>query len=364
MPPALLIRGPKFDSHTRGVSWALRQRGADPFHWSSASFPVEQTLSVEIDASGAQTVCLSEALERRALAGFDVVWNRRHGPPTVSPAIEAEEKPFAERESRTLLSAVLEQLGRDALWINSLDAQRRDLDKPFQLRTAAKVGLAIPPSLFSNDPDTIAAFYDRHNGEVIYKPFAPGKWDLDSGGVALTYTTPLPRRILAQREMLANAPGIYQKKLDKRDEWRLTVFGRTCFAARLLSQDRPEGRMDWRAAQSVLEIEPRQPPDWLRDAVFRYMDAAGLRFATFDFVRTPSDAFVFLECNQTGQFLWKEELQPDMPLLAAFTDFLLSGEPRYQWPGAPVRPRFADFTATSEFDAIEAAVQAGYTRAS
>jgi len=360
----ILIRGPAADAHVRAVRWALAQRGCDSLLWSSDAFPARQHLTIAIDPDdGPATLSLAEdALGRRALDGFRVVWNRRHGRPVLPAALPEEEHAFAERECRTMLSCLLEQLAGDALWVNPLSAQRRDIDKPHQLRTAVAVGLPIAPTVFSNDPDEITRFYERHGGAVIYKPFAPGKWPSGDNGLAVTYTSPVPRGVLDRRDILASAPGIYQKRLDKRDEWRVTMFGRSCFAVRLLSQEHPSAAMDWRAAPQELELEACDPPEWLTAACRRYLERDGLHFATFDFVRTPSDDFVFLEANQGGQFLWKEARLPDMPLLAAFTDFLLSADPDYRWQRQAAGPNFADYMQTEDFADMKAAFEAGLGR--
>lgn len=353
MTDAILIRGPHEDAHVRAVHWALGRRGHKSLLWNSARFPVEQGLTLDISPDGGCRSCVRENGQiPQDMDRFTTVWNRRHRDPVLPASLPEEEQDFARRECRTMLRSALEQVSPDAFWVNSLEAQRRDIDKPYQLRTAAATGLVIPPTLFSNDPDEIVAFFDRHNGDVIYKPFAPGKWQVGDEALAVTYTTPLPRSLLKERDVLASAPGIYQARLEKRDEWRLTVMGRTCFSVRLHSQDIPRAQSDWRAAHSEIGIAVDTLPEDIQDACLRYMEAAGLHFATFDFVRTPVDEFVFLEANQGGQFLWKESRLPDLPLLAAFTDFLLSRDSSFRWTGATDSPSFAEYCETEDFEAL------------
>jgi len=246
--------------------------------------------------------------------------------------------------------------------VNPPEAHRRDCDKLRQLQAAARVGLTIPPSLLSNEPAEIAAFYDSCAGEVIYKPFKPGRWLSATGRPTVSFTADVPASLLQERSALASAPGIYQEKMPKRDEWRITVFGRSCFAVRIDSQKEQKSAMDWRAGQQTIDMVPAEVPDWLARACFRFNDALRLRFASFDFVRMPDDSFVFLEANQAGQFLWKEVQDPAFPLLAAFTDFLLSRDPQYEWRGEPSWPRFGDFEETPEYEEIRAAAEAAGAR--
>ena len=59
--------------------------------------------------------------------------------------------------------------------------------------------------------------------------------------------------------------------------------------------------------------------------------ALGILFGAFDFIVTPEGEHVFLEVNPAGQFLWVEEANPELRLLAPFVDFLLSRDPEFLW---------------------------------
>jgi hypothetical protein len=61
------------------------------------------------------------------------------------------------------------------------------------------------------------------------------------------------------------------------------------------------------------------------------MRSLGILFGAFDFIVTPEGEHVFLEVNASGQFLWVEEANPEIHLLAPFVDFLLSRQPDFRW---------------------------------
>ncbi len=54
------------------------------------------------------------------------------------------------------------------------------------------------------------------------------------------------------------------------------------------------------------------------------MKKLGLVFGCFDFIVTPDNEYYFLEVNEQGQFLWIEEVNPDIKILDAFVNLLIS----------------------------------------
>lgn len=54
------------------------------------------------------------------------------------------------------------------------------------------------------------------------------------------------------------------------------------------------------------------------------MNELGIVFGCFDFIVTDDNQYVFLEVNEMGQFLWIEELLPELKMLDSFCNLLLS----------------------------------------
>jgi biotin carboxylase len=88
-----------------------------------------------------------------------------------------------------------------------------------------------------------------------------------------------------------------------------------------------------------VRIEPDRLPPEVEEGCLRLMRRLGLLFGCFDFIVTPEGEHVFLEVNPAGQFLWVEEANPEILLLAPFVDFLLSRDPDFGWqaPAEPIR---------------------------
>jgi glutathione synthase/RimK-type ligase-like ATP-grasp enzyme len=190
-----------------------------------------------------------------------------------------------------------------------------------QLAEARAAGLEIPRTLSSNDPARIRAFLADLGGPAIYKAFYPAQWE-HGNELAVLLTSEVTAEQLPPDAVLRLTPGIYQPKLAKRHELRVTVMGERVVTARLLSQSHAATQVDWRARSVDLAVEPDVlPPDVERN-LLALMRRLGLVFGCVDLVVTPEGRHVFLEVNPMGQFLWIEHGNPDVRLLGPFCDFL------------------------------------------
>ena len=124
---------------------------------------------------------------------------------------------------------------------------------------------------------------------------------------------------------MQSTAGIFQKKIAKAFELRVTYFGTYPVAIKLCSQEHPQGQIDWRAIpDEELVTQPYELPDEINNKCKALMDAFGLLFGCFDFIVTPDNEYYFLEINEQGQFLWIEDLNPDIKMLDIFTEFLIA----------------------------------------
>ena len=350
---AVLIRSHPFDYHMHAVGWALTERGVPWRAWSSSLFPAGLAQGMSLQPDGEFCPWQADENGRDEFEDIAVVWNRRRSGPTLSTRLHAADHEFVRKEANIFQEEFSAHLLPEALWVNPPEAQRRDVHKLHQLRTAVRVGLTIPPTLISNDADAIADFYRAQDGDIIFKAFTGGFWSKGDGRQAKGITARVSEEHLRQRESLAAAPGIFQKRIPKRDELRITVMGSSCFAARLDSQALPEAQTDWRAGGFDVPLSWIEMPEGLETACLRFMQAAKLHYASFDFIRTPDDQLVFLEVNQTGQFLWKEVSCPEMPLLSAFSAFLASGDPGFRWTDDRADISLEKFQASDAFQRMQ-----------
>jgi len=273
---------------------------------------------------------------------FDVVWYRRPTPPVFPPTLHPGDLPIARRESQDFLAGLYQLVSPDAFWVNPLASRPRAELKAIQLQEALRLGLTIPPTLMSNDPDRIRGFMDEFPGRTVYKTFYPAQWE-SGNDVAVMLTSEVGPDDLPSDDTLRVTPGIFQVKIPKSHELRVTIMGHHVVTARLLSQDSDHTRMDWRGGGAYLKVEPDRLPEGVERACLELMQRLGIVFGAFDFIVTPEGEHVFLEVNPSGQFLWVEEVCPDLPLLAPFVDFLEARRPDFRWQPTPGAIRHADY---------------------
>lgn len=245
-------------------------------------------------------------------------------PPDPAAWSTADRARWALGESRAALDGVWQTV--HALWINAPQANRLAGAKLHQLRRARELGFAIPPTIVTNDRDTLRAFVKSGQGVggVICKPIEEGRLELAEGD-RLFFTSPLdvgPEDLL---DDFGPEPYLFQQLIPKDYDLRVTVIGDTVFATRIESQPLEEARIDWRRAGTQLKHAADELPAELRSLCLELTRSYGLEFGAIDLARTPDGKYVFFEINPNGQWAWIEQLT-GQPLRATMADLLARGQ--------------------------------------
>ncbi len=320
----ILIPTKPDDTHALFVKLGLEQKQHQAKLWHTADFPECQTHSFSL--TDKQLIWESHGVEFEIneKSHFDVVWLRRPRKPLMPDFLHPDDKQNAENENLEFFKTFWQVVAPDACWINPVNKVRAANSKLFQLKIAKTVGFNIPDSLFTNHPEKIREFIRAYPKQgVIYKPVFPVYW-FDQNAVRLTYTNQINETQLPSNAVLQATPGIYQQKIPKAFELRVTYFGDRYLAAKLHSQDHPGAKGDWRTvACTELKIEPFVLPSRIEYLCRKFMKRMGLLFGCFDFIVTPEGEYYFLEINEQGQFLWVEEVNEDIKMLDAFVNFVI-----------------------------------------
>lgn len=221
--------------------------------------------------------------------------------PRAESATEAEL--FVLRERKEFLVGLAGLCIPPERMINNPWAQDRARNKLLQLGIARKCGWATPRTIFGNDVTAVKVFANC-TSEVIYKPIT---WLASQEGGVLYTSVVDPTRLDELRDVIERAPGIWQERVPKRWEYRVTVVGQVVFAVRIHSQEIRDAQLDWRRAQGNLRYERVDLPSDLLERILSTNAAMGLVFAAYDFIETPSGEIIFLEANPAGNWLWLEE---------------------------------------------------------
>lgn len=245
---------------------------------------------------------------------------RRPSPFRFSSGLSAEEHRWAALEARIGLGGLLAAL---PCWLNHPARLGAAEYKPVQLAAAAAAGLHAPRTLVTNDPGAAVAFA-REVGSppgagVVYKPFSSVT---ELGGArAFVHTTAVTPEQLAD-EGVRHTAHLFQERVDKAYEVRLTVVDDRLLAARLTARS-PAAQVDWRADPDAVEYGTVEVPAEVATGVAGMLTGLGLRFAAMDFAVDRDGRWLFLDLNPNGQWAWIEH-ETGLPICAAVCDALTS----------------------------------------
>jgi hypothetical protein len=353
------ILGGSHDIHTAMVKWGLEKLGnIQVAVWSWYDYPSSITSTIHIPDRGEINVKIGG---QAAGSCFDAIWYRRPGSPSAHSNTHQSDVKFVESESADYVKNVLHFLGGDeTLWVNHPESSRTARDKAVQLAVARDVGFSIPDTIFSNCPDQVRQFFRDHHGQIIYKPFRPAEWRVNGDDGERTII--LPTTLLRWKDIeddfpISACPGIYQKKIDALYEVRATVIGSDIICCKILSQENAN-IIDWRhdLNRGFIGVETYELPSSVFDMCQAFCKKMSLAFGCFDFIVGRDGDHVFIEVNESGQFLWKEQMLPELCLLDKFCRFLARDERR----DAPCL-RAADYLHSERFATDRKLLEAAYS---
>ncbi len=317
------------DEHTDAVVECLQRKKVDYVRFETGSF--SQNIHLSIHHGNHNKQYLNVDGKRIELEDIRAVWYRRPLPPMAKSQLSPEDQEFVRDESRHVLDGLWYLLG-DRFWVNPYLPDKAAHNKLYQLHVARKVGLRVPKTLITSDPNEALEFFESCRGEMIYKTFSNYTRTEGETGRGI-YTTRVDRQhLLSRLTQVELGPCFFQEYIPKKVELRITIVGQRLFAAEIQSQKLDLARVDWRRSSGRGLEELVCGVDYLPEAtekkIHEFISRLGLVFGCLDFVVTPDDECVFLEINPNGQWLWVEEIT-GMPLLENFAELLIQRSCKY-----------------------------------
>ena len=303
------------DPHARAVMKALAARGVPVELLDLAEYPRKLTLTIAF-GSGARGFRIKRPGRGELdLASVHAVWWRRPGafvlPETLQDPVHRR---LALSEASTAFNGLFASL--NAFWINPIACNSMGAHKPYQLAVAQSLGLEIPQTLMTSDPEEARAFWDACDGDVVYKQFVgfPEAW---------SETRRLGRaEVNAPDAMIRIAPVIFQRRVAAVADVRVTIVRDDLFAAAVNVRDLAydiDVRVNPDARHTAHQL-PQEVADTLRSLVRQL----GLVYGAIDLRLTAEGRYVFLEINPAGQFLYVEQ-ETGQPITAALVSCLREG---------------------------------------
>ncbi|MEP7031215.1 MAG: MvdC/MvdD family ATP grasp protein [Pseudolabrys sp.] len=292
----------------------LRRRNIPCLRWNLDQFPQSAALTYRASNDRFEGEMAIDG-RRLDLASIGSIWCRGFRPSGFPAGLHEEDLKFVGDESQRAMDALLTIA--DVLWMNHPQCHTRANSKAAQLNKARLVGLDIPPTVITNDPQHVRDFIAQSPGAVVYKAHSQ-TLNLEPGKAL--YTGLVSEKEIKNLDLIQTSPGIFQKYVDKAFEVRATVVGSRVFAAKIDSQAKQESQVDWRRLPFDIN-EPIDLPTDVQAKMQALMRIFGLNFGAFDFIVTPDGRYVFLEVNPAGQYMWVEA-ETKLPITAALVDVL------------------------------------------
>jgi glutathione synthase/RimK-type ligase-like ATP-grasp enzyme len=330
MPKTVVVLTQELDLTADAVVKALNTRGVPVFRYDTSYFPVNSAISYQNLGDGWVTEIVDSTYGERSVSLEDVasVWYRRPTAFRFDEALTGPFREFAQKESAHGFGGIMSSL--PVLWVNRPDRQSRADFKPLQLRVAKECGLRIPKTLITNNPNKIDDFYAECGGSIIYKALNSGLIREPGGWPGGLLTSPVKRLDPELVRRIRFAPCIFQQRVEKAYDLRVTIIGENLFPVRIDAVNEDGSRaVDWRAyptgAEESLRHAKATIPREIADGLRGYMRALELNYGAADLVVTPTGEHVFLEVNAGGQFAWLDDEVPDLDLREAMADYLAAG---------------------------------------
>ncbi len=311
----VLIVSTLADVHARVMIAALAAQGTPVELLDLADYPGKLTLTLAFGDGKRRFQLRRPGGGQLDLETVHAVWWRRPGPFGLPGTLrDPAHRRLALSEADTAFNGLFEAM--DALWINppALDASASH--KPYQLALAQSLGLEIPQTVMTSDPEEAREFWRSCDGDVIYKQF-----------IALPEAWSETRRLGEAETKVADAairlaPVIFQRHIAAVADLRVTIIGDEVFAAAVDARDLAYD-VDVRMNLEAKHV-PHDLPDDISAKLRALMRRLGLVYGAIDLRLTEDGRYVFLEINPAGQFLYVEQ-QTGQPIAAALAARLAAG---------------------------------------
>lgn len=259
------------------------------------------------------------------------VWERRPSQPLTSRTNYPEERDqyddLIEKEAAEFVRWFRYSLS-SATWLGHPIYDRWAGSKIHQLQLAKKLGFAIPRTYIGNSFEDFNE-WKRKGKALAIKPLDADCLELEEEEYCF-----FTRRVESsdietiEAQVFNTSVNYIQEYIEKLRELRVTVVGDDVFTCVIDSQSMEidQGKEDWRQGYDHdLRHYPITTSPRVKDFCLEYLNHLNLNFGCFDFIETPKNEYVFLECNPNGQWMWIEE-ETGLKISDSIAKFLVNAD--------------------------------------
>ena len=309
------------DLTAQEVITALKKRGEKALLLDAGDFPSSISLAAHINSGAEWKGHIVYDGEHYALEDIQSILYRRPTHYRVAEALPTQIQEFAENEASKGFGGILRSL--NCFWISRPDALNAAGYKPRQLQIARELGMNIPRTLLTNNPQAALDFFHACNGDIIIKALHATNVGIDEEHYAAIYTNKVTMASLQYIEQIRITAHLLQERIEKAFEVRVVVVGQRVFAVRINSQHSATAQIDFRAAYNDLTYEVYQLPQEVEQQCRLMVKQMGLQYSAIDLAVTKEGKHIFFENNCAGQYQWLEYFT-GVPITEAIVDLLLS----------------------------------------
>lgn len=206
-------------------------------------------------------------------------------------------------------------------WLNHPSHIQIAEDKPNQLKLAHDIGFLVPETYITNCFEKAQTLSNKYS--MVAKPLKQALIRCE-GNDQVIFTTDVTSISERERAEIRLCPVIYQQRIPKIFDIRVTVVGNKVYPVAIHSQEFEETKSDWRRGSNPnLTHEVIDLPYKIKNMCVRFVRMQQLRFGAIDLVKDLNEDYWFLECNPNGQWAWIEH-RTGLPIAEAIVDELVS----------------------------------------
>lgn len=290
------------------VSSKIREKNGVPIRFNVDEYPLKYSITSGFE-NGEWAVYLHNEETKTAIHDVESVWYRRsHNLGSgLSNVLEAEFLSSVHGEIRATLFGMLESL--NCFQISKFSQYRRLDSKEEQMKIATHLGLKVPETCITNNPEEAKKFVMQRPNGVISK--MQSSFAIMRDGIEnVVFTNIVKAEDLDDIDSLKFCPMQFQEKLDKKLELRVTIVGDKVFTFAIDSQKNDNAKIDWRKEGRTLieDWVPYELPSDISEKLLRMMDIYQINYGAIDIIVTPNEDYYFLEVNSAGEFFWLDRL--------------------------------------------------------
>ncbi|MBL3549497.1 MvdD family ATP-grasp ribosomal peptide maturase [Chryseobacterium sp. KMC2] len=309
------------------VTEYIGKNGCEVIRFDVDLYPLQNKLSTVFQDGEWVSILETQDMKYR-LDDISAIWYRRayNIGKGLRDELEAKFYGAAMGEIRNTIFGFIESV--DVYSLGKPSVYRRLDSKEEQLKVADKIGLKIPETCLTNNPEEARKFILKHQNVVA--KMQTGFAIYEDGVENVVFTNVVSEDRLEELDSLLYCPMQFQKMIEKKKELRVTIVGRDVYAFEVDSQQFEDSKVDWRkdGVNLIDKWVRTELPGDVEEKLLELLDVYNVDYGAIDIIVSPEDEYFFIEINAAGEFFWLDNLTEENLISKSIADVLCDKAPR------------------------------------